>query len=466
MAFPDGFLWGLATAAYQIEGAVREDGRGESIWDRFSHTPGKVARGENGDVADDHYHRWAEDLDLLAELKAKAYRFSVAWPRIQPEGRGRPEPRGLAFYERLVDGLLARGISPVLTLYHWDLPQAVQDRGGWPARDTAMRFADYAEIVYRALGDRVPWWITHNEPWCASWLGHQLGIHAPGVRDLRAAIETSHHLLLSHGLAVEAFRGVGLTGSIGITLNLFPSYPETDTDEDRTATVASEGSTNRWYLDPLFRGHYPEDTLALYSRLAGALDVIQAGDLAHISAPTDFLGINYYAPRIVRAATARPGGPAPDADAWPEGSQLPWRVRDSVRPGSQSTGIGWEIYPDSLTDLLVSVRKDYGDRPMMITENGAAWEESLGPDGTVRDEGRIDYFRGHIAAAEAAVAQGVDLRGYLAWSFLDNFEWAEGYRPRFGVVYVDYETQRRVPKESARFLSRVFEANGLPAEDR
>jgi beta-glucosidase len=447
MSFPDGFLWGLATSAYQIEGAVREDGRGESIWDRFSHTPGKIENGENGDVACDHYHRWAEDVDLLAEAGVPAYRFSVAWPRIQPEGKGRPEPRGLAFYERLVDRLLLRGIVPVVTLYHWDLPQALQDRGGWPARETAMRFVDYAELVYRSLGDRIPWWITHNEPWVAAWLGHVTGDHAPGMTDLGTSLRASHHLLLSHGLAVEAYRALGLAGQIGITLNLAPVYPESDSEPDREAAEACHGSLNRWYLDPLFRGGYPEATSALYERLAGPLDADQPGDLEHVSAPIDFLGVNYYFPVRVEAEP---------------GPELPWRWLDTPRSGVPTTEMGWEVVPEALTDLLVSLRRDYGERPLLITENGAAYAEAPGPDGQVHDEQRIDYFRGHLAAAQEAIRQGVDLRGYLAWSFLDNFEWGKGYRPRFGVVYVDFPTQRRIPKASARFLSRVFEANALP----
>jgi beta-glucosidase len=447
MSFPDGFLWGLATSAYQIEGAVREDGRGESIWDRFSHTPSRIENDENGDVACDHYHRWAEDVDLLARMRVPAYRFSVAWPRIQPEGKGRPEPRGLAFYERLVDRLLQRGIVPVVTLYHWDLPQALQDRGGWPARETAMRFVDYAELVYRSLGDRIPWWITHNEPWVAAWLGHVTGDHAPGMTDLGASLRAGHHLLLSHGLAVEAYRALGLPGRIGITLNLAPVYPETDSEADHEAALVCHASLNRWYLDPLFRGGYPEETSALYEGLTGPLEAVQPGDLERIAAPIDFLGVNYYFPVRVEAGS---------------GQGLPWRWLEAPRPGIPTTEMGWEVVPEALTDLLVSLRRDYGERPLLITENGAAYAEAPGPDGEVQDEQRIDYFRGHLAAALEAIRQGVDLRGYLAWSFLDNFEWAKGYRPRFGVVYVDFPTQRRIPKASARFLGRVFEANGLP----
>jgi beta-glucosidase len=450
LRFPDGFLWGLATAAYQIEGAVSEDGRGESIWDRFSHTPGKVANGETGDVACDHYHRWPADLDLLQQLSASAYRFSVAWPRIQAEGRGLPNRRGLEFYSRLVDGLLARGIRPAATLYHWDLPQALQDRGGWPNRDTAHRFAEYADHVYRALGDRVDLWITHNEPWVVAIVGHLHGVHAPGLTDLHAALATAHHLLLSHGLAVDAYRASGLGAPIGITLNLFDTVPHSDSDEDVEAVRASDGYTNRWYLDPVLRGSYPDDTLAQFGRLVERpLDFIRAGDLEVTSRPIDFLGVNYYHPRVVRADPS---------------DRFGWSVVPGARSGLSTTGLGYEVVPEGLYALLTHLHREYPGVPLYITENGAAYQDGPDRDGRVRDPGRVEYLRDHMAAAHRAIGDGVDLRGYFVWSLLDNFEWALGYRPRFGVVYVDYETQERTPKLSADFFREVAEANAVDAD--
>jgi len=450
MHFPAHFLWGAATAAYQIEGAAHEDGRGESIWDRFSYTPGNTANGDTGDVACDHYHRFADDVGLMADLGYRGYRFSIAWPRIQPAGKGPANQRGLDFYRRLVDRLTARGITPAATLYHWDLPQALQDAGGWTSRDTAERFGEYAAIMFAALGDQVPLWITHNEPWCASMLGHFRGVHAPGFKDLRLGLMASHHLMLSHGRAVTEYRRQSRKGQIGITLNLLPSYPMTDSEADRQATRLSDGYTNRWFLDPALRGSYPEDMLAFYAKLVGPLDFIRPEDQgATMGAPGDFLGVNYYRRRTIEAD--------PTAD-------LGWRVHDRM-PGVPATATGSEIVPECLTDLLLRLKADYDNIPIYITENGMVSADVISPDGQVHDPARVEFLRRHVEAVHRAVEAGCDVRGYFAWSFMDNFEWAFGYTQRFGLVYVDYPTQRRIPKDSARFWQQLAAQNGFdPAE--
>jgi beta-glucosidase len=449
--FPDGFLWGAATAAYQIEGAVAEDGRGESIWDRFTHTPGRTANGDTGDVACDHYHRWREDVELLARLGARAYRFSLAWPRLFPDGTTL-NPPGVDFYSRLVDRLLELGIAPVVTLDHWDLPQALQDRGGWVDRETVGRFADYAATAFRSLGDRVALWITHNEPWMVSFIGHLRGVHAPGLTDLDAALRAAHHLLLSHGEAVRAHRALGIAGQVGITLNLFRTYPVTDSEADRAAAVASAGYTNGWFLDPLYRAAYPAETLERFERAGARVDFIAPGDLAVIATPTDFLGVNYYSPRRVSAG----------------GDEFGWVVQPAAESGGPTTAIGGEILPEALTELLVGLHQDYGPLRLYVTENGAALDDRIAPDGRVHDGARIDFLDRHFAAARRAIEQGVDLRGYFVWSLLDNFEWAMGYGPRLGIVYVDYPTQRRIPKDSFEYYRAVIGGNGAtvgsPAE--
>ncbi len=446
MRFPEGFLWGAATAAYQIEGAAQEDGRGPSIWDTFSYTPGNTANGDTGDVACDHYHRFASDVDLMADLGYKGYRFSVAWPRIQPTGKGPANQRGLDFYRRLIDRLLTRGITPAVTLYHWDLPQALQDEGGWTNRDTAERFGEYAAIMFEALGQQVPLWITHNEPWCASMLGHFRGVHAPGFKDLRLGLMASHHMLLSHGRAVAAYRKGGYPGQIGMAPNLLPTYPMTDSAADREAARLSDGYTNRWFLDPVLKGTYPEDMLAYYSGKVGPLDFIQPGDLADMGAPADFLGVNYYRRRTIEADPT---------------SDLGWKVHDRM-PGVPTTPTGSEIVPHCLTELLLRLKADYGDVPIYITENGMVCSDQVSPDGQVNDPERVEFLRQHVEAAHKAIEAGSNLKGYFAWSFMDNFEWAFGYTQRFGLVYVDYPTQRRIPKDSARFWQRLAQTNEVP----
>jgi beta-glucosidase len=424
--------FGAATAAYQVEGAAREGGRGPSIWDDFCALPGRVAGGDSGEVACDHYHRWRADLDLMASLGLETYRFSIAWPRVQPDGRGKLNRRGVAFYRRLVEGCLERGIEPVATLNHWDLPSARQAVGGWAARDTAERFAEYARLMGEQLGDVVTDWITHNEPWVVAFLGHAEGVKAPGIRDWVTALRAAHHLLVSHGMAAQALRAVGAPGTqVGITLNLAPVHPATSSSEDREAALRMDGYLNRWFLDPVFRGRYPEDMVALFSRRYGPLDCALPGDRELMSAPIDFLGINYYMPKRVRASFNNgPLGIEP------------------VNGGSRHTAMGWEVDADGLHSLLLRIRRDYGPIPIYITENGAAYDDAEVVNGTVDDPERTTYLKEHLAALERAVADGVDVRRYYAWSLLDNFEWEHGYAKRFGIVRVDYETQRRVVKRS------------------
>jgi beta-glucosidase len=453
--FPENFLWGAATASYQIEGAVDEDGRGTSIWDTFSHAPGNVYRGDTGDVACDHYHRLDEDLDLMAELGLQAYRFSVAWPRVQPDGSGPANGKGLDFYRRLVDGLRQRSIEPMLTLYHWDLPQALEDRGGWTSRETAERFAEYAGIVYEALSDSVGYWITLNEPWVVAWLGHGYGLHAPGKKDPSAALSATHHLLLGHGLAMEGMRSMRNAGDgnrLGVTLNLHPAHPGRDRDADREAARRVDGQANRLYLDPLFRGEYPEDLLSHYREGGADLSFVHDGDLQKISAPLDFMGVNYYFRHAVRDAPEETHSQVPFSDL---------QARPIVPHAGEKTAMGWPVEPEGLTEMLVRIKEEYADLPLYVTENGRAVHDYADPNGEVKDEERVSYLGAHFRAVREAMDRGVDLRGYMVWSFLDNFEWAEGYSKRFGLVFVDYATQRRTPKASARWYAGVIRRNGL-----
>ena len=433
--FPADFRWGCSTSSYQIEGAVDADGRGESIWDRFCATPGTIRDGSSGAVACDHYHRWPEDLDLARSLGVNAYRFSIAWPRIFPQGRGRqPHAAGLDFYERLVDGMLQRGLEPWATLYHWDLPQALQDAGGWVHRDTVAAFVDYADAVTRRLGDRVSHWITHNEPWCTAFLGHHEGVHAPGQRDFRAALQVCHHLLLSHGLAVPVIRRNAPGAKVGITLSLHPISPATATEADAAAALRHDGLRNRWFLDPLYGRGYPSDVLA---RLGILSPVVEPGDLAAIATPTDFLGVNYYFPEVV-------------ADAPGQGTMA---TRVVERPNVERTAFGWEVSPSGMVRLLDRVRHDYRPAEVYLTENGSTWDDIVLLDGSINDRERLSYLARHLEAARQAIDLGVPLKGYFAWSLLDNFEWAEGYVRRFGLTYIDYATQRRTLKASGRWYA-------------
>jgi beta-glucosidase len=450
MKFPDGFVWGAATAAYQIEGSPDVDGRGPSIWDTFSHTPGKVVNDDTGDVAADHYRRYREDVALMAEMGLPAYRFSVSWPRIQPGGKGPANPAGLDHYERLVDELLANGIKPVLTLYHWDLPQELEDSGGWGARDTAARFAEYAELVGARLGDRIPLWTTLNEPWCAAFLGYASGEHAPGRTDPALALKATHHLLLAHGLGTQALRGVlPASAQVSITLNLASVLPAVTSSAATDAVRRIDGLANRLFLDPLLAGHYPVDVQRDTARLTDWSFVLP-GDLETIATPVDLLGINYYSPTLVDV------GPATDGPS-------PWPACENVRfvqaPGP-TTAMGWAIDAQGLRNVVHRVHEQYRPIPLMITENGAAFDDELGADG-VRDDDRIAYLRDHLAVVHEAINAGVDLRGYFVWSLLDNFEWAFGYAKRFGIVHVDYDTQKRVWKDSAHWYRQVIRTNGL-----
>lgn len=438
-SLPRGFRWGVATSAYQIEGAVAEDGRTPSIWDTFCGVPGAIDNGDVGDPACDHYHRMPADVALIRDLGIDAYRFSVAWPRVQPGGRGPVNPAGIAFYDRLVDELLTAGVDPWLTLYHWDLPQELEDAGGWPVRDTAYRFADYAQLVYDRLGDRVTHWTTLNEPWCSAMLGYVEGVQAPGRRDFGAGMHAVHHLLLGHGLAAQRLRSSARGPlELAITLNLGTSNPATEAPEDIDAARRSDGLGARIYLEPLLHGRYPEDVVADLARRGVRLPV-QDGDLEVINAPLDTLGVNYYF--SMRASGTGEDGSTHDADGLPISRGVPY--------GLPRTAMGWEIMADDFRELLVRLGRDYPGLPIVITENGAAFVDKPDADGYVDDEDRVEYLASHIAAVAQARAAGTDVRGYFAWSLMDNFEWAYGYDKRFGIVRVDYETQRRIPKRSA-----------------
>jgi len=446
-SFPAGFLWGAATSAPQIEGGRNEGGRGDSIWDRFAELPGKIADGSNPDVACDHFHRWHEDIDLMKWLGLGAYRFSIAWPRILPTGTGAVNSVGLDFYDALVDRLLEAGILPFPTLYHWDLPQTLQDRGGWAERDTAEVFVEYATVVTRRLGDRIRHWMTHNEPWCIATLGHEEGHHAPGHRDPAEALRVAHHLLLSHGWATEAMRRDVPGIEVGIVLNHCPAFPATDSEADRDAARWFDGFFNRWYLDPIFRGSYPADAIAdrvAQGHLKGHdLPFVKDADLASIATPLDFLGFNYYSRAIMQA------GP----------ENRPVAVK-TVSP-EEFTDMGWEVYPLGLYESLLRVHREYGPSRIYITENGVAYDYPVNPDGRIPDPKRITYLHEHLLAARRAIADGVPLEGYFTWSLLDNFEWGFGYAKRFGLFAVDFETQQRIPKDSAYWYRDVVTTNAV-----
>jgi beta-glucosidase len=439
--FPDGFLWGAATSAYQVEGSPLADGAGPSIWHRFAHTPGCVAGGDTGDVACDHYRRYADDVRLMRSLGLTAYRFSISWSRVLPEGIGRVNRAGLAFYDRLVDALLEARIQPAVTLYHWDLPAALDDRGGWLNPDVADWFAEYARVVYAALDDRVPMWATLNEPWVVSDGGYLYGTLAPGHRNFFEAPRATHNLLRAHAAGVEAYRAEG-KHRIGIVVNLEPKYAATERPEDVAATARADAYMNRQYLDPLLRGQYPEELRDIFGE---AWPEHAAGDVERLRQPIDWLGINYYTRSVTRD----------------DPSALPVRAARVDQPRHAYTETGWEVYPDGLTDTLKWVTSGYGRIPLYVTENGAAFYDPPQPiDGAVDDPLRVAYYRTHLRAAHAALAAGVDLRGYFAWSLLDNLEWSHGFSKRFGIVHVDFATQQRTPKASARFYADVIRTHG------
>ena len=430
--FPKDFVWGVATSAFQIEGAASEDGKRPSIWDDFCRVPGAIADGSDGQRACDHYHRWPDDLALIDDLGVDAYRFSVSWPRVQPLGQGAWNEKGLAFYDRLVDGLLERGIAPYLTLNHWDLPSALQAQGGWAHRDTVYRFVDYARGMAARLGDRVAAITTHNEPWVMAVLGHETGVFAPGVKHRATAMQVAHHLLLSHGLALQALRAQGCKSRLGIVLNLSPVQPASDNEADRAAARHEDGTLLRWYMDPLLKGEYPADILQF---LGADAPQVEPGDMAAINTPMDFLGLNYYSRTVISAA-----------GAW-----------DAKRSGNPITEMGWEVYPQGLTELLLRLHRDYTLPPLYVKENGAAFKDVF-ENGRVHDAARTDYIARHIGAVAEAMRLGVPMAGYMVWSLLDNFEWASGYEKRFGIVHVDYATLARTPKDSALWYRSFLQA--------
>ena len=436
--FPKDFVWGAATSSYQIEGSTQVDGRGQSIWDTFAAIPGKTHNGENGDPGCDHYNRWASDLDLMKDMGLEAYRFSVAWPRVIPNGRGQVNEKGMAFYERLVDGLLERGITPWLTMYHWDLPQALEDKGGWPNRDTVHAFEEYAQVLSSRLGDRVRHWITHNEPWCTAVLGYGLGIFAPGLKDKKLELQTAHHLLLSHGLSVPIIRENSKDAQVGMAPNLWPIYPASDSSEDEVAATRMDGFANRWYLDPIYGRGYPQDMLEVYAQI---LPKMLDGDLEKIAVPTDFLGVNYYIRHVIKHSSNEAGF-------------------EYVQTNLERTDMGWEIYPDGLRELMLRLKNDYPVKSLIITESGASFDDAL-VDGQVNDEGRRKYLERHLESAHAAIQAGAPLDGYFAWSLMDNYEWAEGYARRFGMVHVDFETQERTLKNSGLYYRSFLRAGEL-----
>ncbi|WP_035795187.1 glycoside hydrolase family 1 protein [Kitasatospora mediocidica] len=469
LTFPTGFLWGAATAAYQIEGAVREDGRTPSIWDTFSHTPGRVHAGDTGDQATDHYHRYREDVALMGDLGLQAYRFSISWSRVQPTGRGPAVERGLDFYRRLTDQLLEAGIQPVATLYHWDLPQELEDRGGWPERDTAERFGEYAALAAEALRDRVAVWTTLNEPWCSAFLGYGSGVHAPGRTDPRAALRAAHHLNLGHGRAVAALRSTLPAGSqVAVSLNLHQVRALTQAPADLDAARRIDAVGNRIFTGPILQGGYPADLRTDTEHLVDWDALVHPGDEQAIGAPLDLLGINYYTPTLVSAPPADAVAPTPakaaEHDAHGASEHSPWPGSESVlfhQPPGDRTAMGWSIDSSGLFDLVTGVARANPGLGLLITENGAAFEDVLTADGEVHDPERIAYLHTHLAAVHQAIAAGADVRGYFLWSLLDNFEWAYGYAKRFGAVYVDYPTQRRIPKASAHWYAATARANTI-----
>lgn len=431
--FPSTFLWGAATAAYQIEGAWNSDGKGESIWDRFSHAPGCIHKGETGDIACDHYHRYQQDVAFMRKLGLKAYRFSISWPRLIPAGRGVINPAGLDFYDRLVDSLLSANIEPFATLYHWDLPQALHEQGGWPNRETCYAFADYTALAVRRLGDRIRHWATFNEPGVVAWDGYRVGAHAPGIKDTKAALQVSHNLLVAHGLAAQAIRSIDPHLEVGMVLNLWPADPASDSLEDVLAAELAWQLNQTWYLDAIFRACYP---VTAWNAAGSEAPVVQPGDMALIAQRLDFLGVNFYSRNLVSAA-------------------------GQITPvsGSEYTEMGWEVHAPALRRLLVRLKNDYPVPPIYITENGAAFADHLTPEGQVHDPRRLSYLREHFIQTRLAMQDGVDVRGYFVWSLFDNFEWAHGYSKRFGLYYVDYATQQRILKDSGKWYSSVISSS-------
>jgi len=452
LSFPANFIWGAATASYQIEGGWEADGKGESTWDRFTHTPGKIHNDDTGDLACDHYHRWQDDIALMKQLGLQAYRFSLGWPRVLPSGRGAVNQPGLDFYSQLVDELLKAGITPFITLNHWDIPQALEDEGGWTVRSTAEALVEYADLVSRSLGDRGKHWITHNEPAVVAWLGYSMGLHAPGLKDYALGIRASHHLLLSHGWAVPVIRRNSPGAEVGITLNSSWIVPASNSAADRNAARYADGMRTRWFFDPLYGRNYPADMVADFSQMGALpndLDFVQPGDMDKIAVFTDFIGLNYYSRFVIRAEVA-------DND--------PQTVFPAPKTPENFTDFDWEIYPEGLFRLLSRIYYHYQPQKIYITENGACYADGPDASGRVADLHRLNYLKRHFAAAQRAIQSGVPLAGYFVWSLLDNFEWAKGYAKRFGIVWVDYQTQRRCPKDSALWYADVIRKNAVESE--
>ena len=429
------FVWGVATSSFQIEGAAHEDGRGPTIWDTFCRVPGKVANGDTGEIACDHYHRYNEDLDLMKWMGVDAYRFSVAWSRVIPNGVGPINQAGLDFYDRLIDGALERGIQPWITMYHWDLPQALQDRGGWNNREVVKWFEEYANVLTNEFGDRVKHWMTLNEPLCSAWIGHLYGDMAPGITDLQTALNASHHLLMSHGIASQVTRTNVKDSKVGIVINVTPAVPATDSDDDRRASKLADGFDNRWFLNPVFGQPYPADVI----EVLGKSPQIETGDMSLINQPMDFLGVNFYFRQTIASN--------------PQGSPLP--IKNIRRENVKRTAMDWEVHAPAFEEILTRIHRDYKPKEIYITENGSAWDDEI-TSGEINDEERISYIQSHLDAMFAAQKQGAPIRGYFAWSFMDNFEWAYGYDKRFGLVYVDYKTQKRTPKKSALYYRELL----------
>jgi len=447
--FPENFIWGAATSSYQIEGGWDKHGKGESIWDRFSHTPGKIYNGDTGDVANDHYRLWKKDIRIMKQIGLQAYRFSTAWPRILPKGRGKVNQKGLDFYSKLVDGLLEAGIIPFVTLYHWDLPQVLQDEGGWEVRSTAEAFAEYTEAISKGLGDRVRNWITHNEPAVVAWIGNDTGEHAPGFKDLAKGVPVSHHVLLSHGWAVPIIRRNSPESDVGITLNVGWRVPASNSAADLNAVREGDGKWTRWFSDPLYGRGYPADVVADFERqdaMPNSMSFIKNGDMKAISVPLDFLGVNYYNREVVRSGAS---------------DNEPQVIFSKPKTPENWTEMGWENFPEGLTGVLSRLYFDYKPLKMYVTENGASYSTPPDEKNNVKDDLRIDYYRTHIAAVHRAIAAGVPMAGYFAWSLMDNFEWAKGYAQRFGLVWVDFETQKRILKDSAKWYRNVIKKNGF-----
>jgi beta-glucosidase len=449
ITFPENFVWGAATASYQIEGAWNKDGKGESTWDRFTHTPGKIRNNDTGDVANDHYRLWKKDIGLMKKIGLQAYRFSVSWPRVLPTGRGKVNQKGLDFYNKLVDRLLEANITPFVTLFHWDLPQKLEEDGGWPARSTTEAFVEYADVITRSLGDRVKNWITHNEPAVVAWMGYSSGQHAPGLTDYGLGVRAAHHLLLSHGLAVPVIRGNSANAEVGMVLDIWWRMAASNSRADLALVRREDGRLVRWFADPLYGRGYPSDTITDFTQMGAlptGLDFVQAGDMDVIAAPTDFVGLNYYSRHIYRANT-------PDND--------PQTVFAQPRTPEHWTEMGWEIYPDGLANVLKRLYFNYQPRKIYVTENGASYSTPPDEKGNVPDELRTNYLRTHFAAMYRAIQAGVPLAGYFVWSLMDNFEWSHGFSQRFGIIWVDYETQKRILKDSAKWYKGVIRKNGF-----